>query len=75
MVMMIGEFDFENLFIMDSVKEGGGSISTQVLFILLLVFVCIVIANLLVIAFIAKCFFITFLKSFLMLALLRRASF
>ena len=51
MAMMIGEFDLENLFIMDSVKEGGGSFSTQVLFIMLLVFVCIVIANLLVIAF------------------------
>ena len=64
MVMMIGEFDFENLFIMDSVKEGGGSISTQVLFILLLVFVCIVIANLLVIAFSAKCFLNYILKKF-----------
>ena len=68
MVMMIGEFDFENLFIMDSVREGG-SISTQVLFILLLVFVCIVIANLLVIVFIAKFWSLHSLKVVFMLAL------
>jgi hypothetical protein len=46
--MMIGEFELEQYFIWEAVKTERGYITTQILFVLFLIFVCIVIANLLV---------------------------
>jgi hypothetical protein len=48
LVMMIGEFELEEYFIWEAVKTEGGYVTTQILFVLFLIFVCIVIANLLV---------------------------
>jgi hypothetical protein len=45
---MIGEFELEEYFIWEAVKTEGGYVTTQILFVLFLIFVCIVIANLLV---------------------------
>ena len=48
LVMMIGEFELEEYFIWEAVKSEAAYVSTQILFVIFLVFVCIVIANLLV---------------------------
>ena len=46
--MMIGEFELEDYFIWEAVEPEGSYVTTQILFVLFLVFVSIVIANLLV---------------------------
>ena len=48
MVMMIGEFELEDYFIWEAVKSESAYVTTQILFVIFLIFVCIVIANLLV---------------------------
>ena len=48
-VMMLGEFDFTDYFITHEVsKIGGRNISVQLLFVLFVIFVCVIVVNLLI---------------------------
>ena len=46
--MLTGEFEFDDYFQWENTTEGFGSVSAQILFVVFLIFVSVVIANLLI---------------------------